>query len=512
MNPRPRPRVAADTAANETAEMPFARSAAEILNTLAVTPESGLQDREVARRRRLYGRNVLREITRKSFLRIVMDQLDSVVLWLLLAAAGLSFAFTEWMQAVAILVVVALNVAIGSVTELKATRSMEALRRIGRVSTRVRRNGAIKEVLAQNLVPGDIVLLEGGDVVAADLRLIEASKLQCDESALTGESVPVSKSTGALSADTTLADRTNMAFKASSVVRGSGEGVVVRIGMTTELGRISSLVESTEETRSPLERGLDRLGGHLMWLTLLLALLISIAGVAAGKDLVLMVQTGVALAVAAVPEGLPVVATIALARGLWRMARRNALIERLAAVESLGATTVIMTDKTGTLTENRMTVVTIACENGETTIERGSDGPCDTSTVRQGWRRRRPVRRSMPSTRAGNLRLMQQRVHSGGRCRRKRGRGRSPGGRASRRCGDCGVGSPEAAGQVAGSQRRRVRSGKRPHGDDPPRPGGLSGRRKGSPGGGPRQMQPGDGRQQLGGDDRRPPTRVAVTE
>ncbi len=231
-------------------------------------------------------------------------------------------------------------------------------------------------------MPGDIVLLEGGDAVAADLRLIEVSNLGVDELTLTGESVAVDKTAEPVAADARLADRLSMLFKGTLVTRGSGVGVVVATGGETELGGISRLIAEAEPERSPLEKRLARLSGQLVWATLILAALLAVVGVASGKSAFLMVETMIALAVAAIPEGLPIVATLALARGMWRMARRHALIERLSAVETLGATTVILTDKTGTLTENRMTVRRLWVSSGE--IETGSSAaPGDDPQLRR---------------------------------------------------------------------------------------------------------------------------------
>ena len=214
-------------------------------------------------------------------------------------------------------------------------------------------------------MPGDIILLEAGDSISADLRLAEASNLAADELTLTGESVAVEKHTRPVAADARLADRASMLFKGTAVTRGSGIGVVVATGLATELGRVSELVEEAEPGSSPLEKKLGRLSAQLVWATLALAAVIGGLGLTTGRDAFLIVEAAIALAVAAIPEGLPIVATLALARGMWRMARQNALIERLSAVETLGATTVILTDKTGTLTENRMTVRRIWVPSGE---------------------------------------------------------------------------------------------------------------------------------------------------
>lgn len=312
-----------------------------------------------------------------------MDQFRSVVVLLLAAAAGLSLAFGAAVEGAAIVAVLLVNAVIGFVTELRAVRSMEALRRLGDVQTRVRRGGRSRVVPASGLVPGDVVLVEGGDVVTADVRLVKASRLRANESALTGESVPVDKSPEAVEEDVPLAERSDVLFKGTSVTRGSGEGVVVATGMGTELGRISALVAEAGEERTPLEVRLDRLARRLVWVVMVLAAFVGVAGAAAGRDLFLIVETSIALAVAAIPEGLPIIATIALARGMWRMADQNALINRLSAVETLGSTDVILTDKTGTLTENRMAVTRLFVDPGEVEVD-GDDFLRDGTEVEPG--------------------------------------------------------------------------------------------------------------------------------
>ena len=344
------------------------KEVAEVVQDFSVDTNQGLKASVVEKRHKQYGYNRLRETKGRSNWQILVAQFKSPIIALLVIAAILSFAFQEWIEGIAILIAILLNAVIGFFTEVKAVRSMESLQQLSRTPAKVRREGQVQEISAEELVPGDIVVLEGGDLVAADLRLLEASKLQVDESALTGESVPVSKTVEPISADLPLAEQTNMLFKGTAVTRGSGEGVVVATGMKTELGHISSLTAEAEEEITPLEKRLDQLGRRLIWVTLGIAVLVAIAGVIGGKDLYLMVETAIALSVAAVPEGLPIVATVALARGMWRMAKRNALINRLSAVETLGATNIICTDKTGTLTENRMTVTQIALETGSVEI------------------------------------------------------------------------------------------------------------------------------------------------
>lgn len=335
----------------------FAERADMVAQGLAVDPEVGLDEQAIAERRTRHGPNQLRAHAKQNVFVILAHQFKGVIVWLLAFAAALSFYFDDIAEGSAIIVVLVINALIGFATELRAARTMEALLNIATTTTRVRRAGKTVRIDAQELVPGDIVLLDAGDIVTADLRLVQASNLQCDESVLTGESVPVAKQTAPVSPDAAIGDRACMVFKGTAITQGTGTGIVTATGMTTELGHISHLVQTAQSSASPLEQRLDRLGHRLVWLTLGLAALVIGAGTLRGLEMAIMIQTGIALAVAAVPEGLPVVATLSLARGMWRMAARNAIISRLSSVETLGATTVILTDKTGTLTENRMTVV-----------------------------------------------------------------------------------------------------------------------------------------------------------
>jgi len=353
-------------------DAPWTLSAEATLDGLRVVPETGLELREVSDRLRLYGPNALQQAKHTAWWEILLRQFKSLIVILLAVAAGVSLAFGDWLEGGAIGLVIFFNAAIGLITELRAVRSMEALQRLSRVRTKVRRVGQLAEIPAEGVVPGDVVILEAGDLIAADLRILTASKLQTDESALTGESLPVSKRDDALSAETPLAERTNLLFKGTTITRGSGEAVVVATGMSTELGKISALLESAEQEATPLERRLDRLGRMLLWVTLVIAAAIAGLGILSGKDLFLMIETSIALAVAAIPEGLPIVATLALARGMWRMAQRNAVIRKLSAVETLGAASIICTDKTGTLTENRMAVARFVLASGA--IESSEDG------------------------------------------------------------------------------------------------------------------------------------------
>lgn len=340
------------------------QSIRQSVNALHVDPDRGLTSEEARKRRKRYGPNRLRKAKRRSTWAIFVEQFKSLIIGLLAVAAIAAFAFGQIVEGVAVVLAILVNTAIGFFTELRAVRAMEALQELGNVEATVRRDGQAQTIPAEEIVPGDVVLLNSGDVITADLRLIEASKLQVDESALTGESVPVSKQTEPVAAEVPLAEQRNMVFKGTAVTRGSGAGVVIATGMQTELGRISELVEEAETEATPLEKRLDALGQRLIWLTLAIAVLVAISGIIVGRDISLMVRIAIALAVAAVPEGLPIVATVALARGTWRMARRNALVNRLSAVETLGATSVICTDKTGTLTENQMTVTRLELTSG----------------------------------------------------------------------------------------------------------------------------------------------------
>ena len=339
-----------------------------LLDKLAVAAAQGLSPNAVEERQVQYGPNALQAVAQRSSWQILIAQFKSPIIALLAVAALLSFAFQEWVEGVAIIIAILLNALIGFVTEMRAVRSMEALKQLSQVQAKVRRGGNIQTVAAEAVVPGDILVFEGGDLIAADSRVIAASKLQVDESALTGESLPVDKQTGPIVGEVPLAEQTNMLFKGTAITCGSGEAVVVATGMATELGHISALTAQAKEEVTPLEQRLDQLGQLLIWITLVIAVVVAVSGILGGRDLFLMVETAIALSVGAVPEGLPIVATVALARGMRRMAKRQALINRLSAVETLGATSIICTDKTGTLTENRMTARHILLSTGRVTV------------------------------------------------------------------------------------------------------------------------------------------------
>ncbi len=360
--------MAEPTESRDPIESPWARSLGEVVEALETDAGEGLSPEDAARRLEEIGPNKLREKERASIGELIVGQFKSAVVWLLLVAAAVALGFGETIEAAAIGVVLLLNAGIGFFTEYGAVRSMEALQKMTEIETVVRRGGAEESVSARDLVPGDLVVLAQGAVVPADLRLIEIEDLQVDESALTGESVPVDKHPEAVDEQVPLAERTGMAYKGTAVTRGRAVGVVVSTGMQTELGEVSSLVQSAESDQTPLEQRLDRLGNRLVWMVVVTGAAVAGSGLMAGRETFLMIETGIALAIAAVPEGLPIVATVALSYGMWRMKQRHALIRQLPSVETLGATTLIFTDKTGTLTENQMTVRALLWEELRATV------------------------------------------------------------------------------------------------------------------------------------------------
>ncbi|MBU2580721.1 MAG: cation-transporting P-type ATPase [Alphaproteobacteria bacterium] len=357
-------RAATPHAATPAVSPAYSQSKEAVLACHQVDPDKGLASEEVEQRRLIAGSNEIEQAKPTSVLTLIVRQFVSPVIWLLIAAAVIAAVFAEYTDAFAIAVVIILNAAIGFVTEYKARRSMEAIRTLGQTRSRVLRDGSFRTLASRELVPGDIVALTAGNLVPADIRIVSMTSLQASEAALTGESVPVEKHLAAVASDAAIGDRSSMLFKGTAVTRGDCTGVVTATGMQTEIGHITRLMMAAPDSQTPLEKQLQSLGGQLLWLTIALCVLISSIGMLAGRDVFLMIHAGIALAVAAIPEGLPIVATVALAGGMWRMAQRNALVERMAAVETLGSTTVIFTDKTGTLTENRLVAAEVYVPDG----------------------------------------------------------------------------------------------------------------------------------------------------
>lgn len=327
---------------------------------LSVEPARGLTDAEAAQRRERYGTNELVEAKLKSPWAILWEQLTNPLVLLLIFAAVISAFLGKADNVIAISAIVILNAILGVVQEYRAEKAMAALQKMAAPLVRVRRDGQPKDIPARELVPGDVILLEAGSIVPADARLFEAANLRAQEASLTGESQPVEKYPEPLEdPNATLGDRHNILYMGTSITYGRGTAVVVETGMNTELGRIAELIQSVESEKTPLQRRINELGGVLLRAALAVMAIAFVVGLIAGDTLETVALNAVAIAVAVVPEGLPAVITIALALGAQRMLKRNALIRKLPAVETLGSVTTICSDKTGTLTENRMTVTMI---------------------------------------------------------------------------------------------------------------------------------------------------------
>ncbi|MGB3713232.1 MAG: cation-translocating P-type ATPase [Candidatus Promineifilaceae bacterium] len=331
-----------------------------VVQDLHTDASKGLSTGEAKRRLVELGPNELVERDIKSPLRIFWEQLAAVMVLILIVAAIVSMFLREWDDATVILAIVVLNAVLGFSQEFRAEKAIAALKKMAVPIVRVRRDGEVKEISATELVPGDVMLLEAGNKVSADGRLIECVNLQAQEAALTGESEAVEKSTELVATyDLPLGDRLNMVFMGTIITYGRGAAIVTETGMDTELGNIAEMLQSVEREPTPLQQRLDRLGKTLAWVTLAIIGIVFALGVLRDEDIKLMLLTGISMAVAAIPEGLPAVVTITLALGSRRMLRRHALIRKLPAVETLGSVTTICSDKTGTLTENRMTVTVL---------------------------------------------------------------------------------------------------------------------------------------------------------
>lgn len=337
----------------------FLLTAEELAFSLDTDSRRGINDSEANRRLKRYGPNRFDWQQSEPLWQLALRQLKSPIVYLLVAGAGVSLWFGDLLDAVAILAVILINGLIGFVMEFQARNAMSALKQMDVLTAKVIREGQVQEISAEELVPGDLIALEAGDVVPADARLMTALQLRCEESALTGESLPVEKHTLKLAPDTIISDRHNMIFKGTSVVNGNGSAVITATGRNTQLGIITALVESAPVTPNPLDRKLGRLTATLIWIMLGMTVVFVVAGIIQGKPILLLIETAIALAVAAIPEGLPVVAAVALSYGMLAMARRKVIIKKLSAVETLGSTSVILTDKTGTLTENQIITDTL---------------------------------------------------------------------------------------------------------------------------------------------------------
>lgn len=332
----------------------------EVLKRLEVNSQEGLTNKEAEERLQKYGPNAFQEKKPKTKFQMFVSQLRDPMIYILFGAVVISSFLKEFSDAVIILAVILLNAVIGVVQESKAEKSLEALKKLSSPTALVRRNGSPVEIPAAELVAGDIVLLEAGRIIPADLRLISAINMKIEESALTGESVPVQKDAEFIAdGDVTLGDRLNMAYLSTSVAYGRGEGVVVRTGMETEIGKIAKMINESVDEMTPLQKRLGDLGKILGILAVVLCVALFGVALAQGRDIMEMLLTAISLAVAAIPEGLPAIVTIVLALGVQRMVKVNTIVRRLPAVETLGSVSVVCSDKTGTLTQNKMTVTKV---------------------------------------------------------------------------------------------------------------------------------------------------------
>jgi Ca2+-transporting ATPase len=348
----------------------YQQTAEAVVAKLGSDLRRGLSAEEVRVRLERYGPNELEERSGRGPWEILWEQFTSAMIIILIVAAVASALLGDYEDSIAIAVIVVLNAALGFGQEYRAERAMDALKRLSAPTVKVRREGHVREVSARELVPGDVVLLEAGNLVPADGRLLEGTNLRVQESALTGESEPVEKDPVALEEeDPPLGERANMVYSSTVVTKGRGLYVVTETGMATELGKIAAMIQTAGREQTPLQRRLDQVGKVLALAALVIVGVVFALGLLRGEDLELMFLTAVSLAVAAVPEGLPAVVTIALALGAQRMLRRRALIRKLPAVETLGSVTVICSDKTGTLTENRMTATVL--DVADHTVELG---------------------------------------------------------------------------------------------------------------------------------------------
>lgn len=340
----------------------FNKNIEEVENILTTNKETGLNDKQVIEKVEKYGKNELKAKKKKSLFIKFLEQFKDFMIIILIIAAIISgivgIAEGEGItDTIIILIVVVVNAIIGVAQENKAEKSLEALQKLSSHTAKVIRNGQITVVAAKELVPGDIVSLDTGDFVPADLRIIEAINLKSQESSLTGESLPVEKSIDIIKNEKTgIGDRINMLFSSSLITYGRGKGIVVETGMNTEVGKIAGIINDTKEAETPLQLKLNKLGKTLGIVAIVICIIIFIVGILIGKNAMDMFMTAVSLAVAAIPEGLAAVSTIVLAIGVQRMVKKNAIVKRLPAVETLGSATVICSDKTGTLTQNKMTV------------------------------------------------------------------------------------------------------------------------------------------------------------
>ena len=328
-----------------------------ILEELKTNEKKGLTTTEVKNRQEEYGTNELKQKPKKTIFKMILEQLTDKMIIILLIASILSFVLGETLEGAVILFIIGINILISVNQKKKASDALEALKNMNAPHSLVLRNGKKEKVLAKDLVPGDIVYLEAGNIIPADIRWLEEHDILVDESALTGESVPVEKDKNYISGkEEPLGERRNMGFSSTIINNGTGVGVVTNIGMDTEIGTIAKLLDEEDNLETPLKQKLNKIGKVLSILGIIISILIFMIGLIHGQNLIDILMIAISLAISVIPEGLPATVTVVMAIGVQRMAEKRALVKQLPAVETLGSATVICTDKTGTLTENKMTV------------------------------------------------------------------------------------------------------------------------------------------------------------
>ena len=338
-------------------EKSYEESIETVLEKLKTNKNTGLKKEEVKKRQEQYGPNALKQKKKKTIAKMVLEQLTDKMIIILLIASILSFVLGETLEGTVILIIIGINIVISVVQEKKASDALEALKNMNAPHSLVLREGKKEQILASDLVPGDIVYLEAGNIISADIRWIEEHDILVDESALTGESVPVEKDKDYMGKkNEPLGERKNMGFSSTIIHNGTGIGVVTNIGMDTEIGTIAKLLDDEQSLETPLKKKLNKIGKVLSILGIIISILIFIIGLLHGKNIIDILMIAISLAISVIPEGLPATVTVVMAIGVQKMAKKKALIKQLPAVETLGSATVICSDKTGTLTENKMTV------------------------------------------------------------------------------------------------------------------------------------------------------------